>query len=817
MMQEANSPHEQLRNALLKPIEYLKVTGFKNETAINSFFFHVQNWCEKLANVEALKLSIEHIRRILETLDASVETKKNAVLAIEVLLQGDALPHPQTHLNDALDFKQYFFPEDHPDLKIETLKKKYGSLNQPVKFIKGVGPAIAAKFEKKGIYTVRDLLTFFPRRYEDRRNILKISALQSQVSGVVLGEIQFAGVTYYRGLKKRVYEIELVDDTGAIRLKWFRFNQKVMTEKYKKGQHLCVFGVPREYRSKMEMHHPEVEIYAGTIDLASFGGLVSVYPDIEGLHQKSLRKIIHTALNQHVSHFMCILPPELCEKEKLNTPYKSLVTLHQPRLPLTDEERYIHSRGFIFTELFFYCLSLLLQKQKNKTAAGIRFDRASALVSTYLAQLSFELTQVQRKAIDAIAEDMTSEFQMNRLLQGDVGSGKTLVAITAALRAVENKYQVAFIAPTEILAQQHFENHAPVLEKLGVKSCFISGKQKLGLRRTVLEEIEKNAAQIVFGTHAMIEDTVAFKQLGLVIVDEQHRFGVKQREKLYAKGIRPDILTMSATPIPRTLALTLYGDLDVSIMDELPKGREKISTWLRNESQRDDIHAHVRRRVEEGRQVFIIYPLVEASEKIDLKDAVGMAEKYQNEIFSAYRVGLIHGKMNSESKEQIMTEFSSGKLDILVSTTVIEVGINVPNASVMIIEHPDRFGLSQLHQLRGRVGRGSYASECILIMPPDVSALAKARLNIFQRLSDGFLLAEEDLKLRGPGDFFGVAQSGFPQFSFAQFPRDLTSLEIVRRFVSALLDANELPYDQAFLEDLSQIYWQNRIEWHRVS
>ncbi len=687
--------------------------------------------------------------------------------------------------------RRVFLPEDHQLPTLERLKDAEKRLSRNVQYIKGVGPAIAAKFAKAGLRKVNDLLLFFPIRFEDRRTIARIGDLKDGMTATVVGTVEFAGVAFYRGLRKRVFEVTLEDGTGTLKLKWFHFPLGTFEERVKHGQQLIVNGKVRFFRSHLEMYHPDFEIYAGAMDSISFGKIVPIYSEVGGLYQKTLRRIMHRVVADSARDRICAMPSEICRRADLLPPWKAVLELHEPRqLPRDEASRSDAERSLAFEELFFYCLSLADRKRRLSERKGIAFTGESARLTKMRANLPFTLTGTQERILETIHQDMASAKPMNRLLQGDVGSGKTIVAFLAALLAIDHGYQVAFLAPTEILAEQHFKNLSQWAQTCDVRVSLIIGGQAAAERKAALEGIKSGRIHLVVGTHALLEGGVNFPSLGFVVVDEQHRFGVEQRATLRGKGFDPDVLVMSATPIPRTLALTLYGDLDVSIMNELPAGRKPIATRLFREAERETVYELVRKEIQAGRQAFMVYPLVNASEKIDLKDATTMASQLQKEVFPNLRLGLLHGQMPPSEKEALMHKFRAGELDILVATTVVEVGIDVPNATVMVIEHPERFGLSQLHQLRGRVGRGSERSSCYLIVPQGITRPARERLAIFSRVHDGFLLAEEDLRLRGPGDFFGLAQSGYPPFQVARFPRDLDVLEAARREAFALLEGD---------------------------
>ncbi|MCC7460502.1 MAG: ATP-dependent DNA helicase RecG, partial [Proteobacteria bacterium] len=628
------------------------------------------------------------------------------------------------------------------------------------------------------IPTVFDLLNLIPNRYDDRRNIRKVADLKEGDIATVVGKVLHHGMAFYRGLRKRTYEIVIEDETGEMKLKWFNFFQNTFQKRVQVGKELIVSGKVTRYQKNLAIYHPDFEVYSGEKDALSFGKIIPVYREVGGMYQKTIRKVMKSVLEQYGVHRFCMLPHSICQKFNLLPPWKTLSELHMPSEWIDERQREYLQRMLAYEELFFYSFALQHRKLHRKEN-GISFSNPSPRYEKLLQNLSFELTGAQKNTLNDLKKDMASTFPMHRLVQGDVGSGKTIVAVLAAMVAIDHGYQVALIAPSEILSEQHLQNVQKWEELLGFKAVCLLGKHTKKQKEEALKKIASGEANFVIGTHALLEDTVVFSNLGLVVIDEQHRFGVRQKEKIRGKAKKPDVMIMSATPIPRSLGLTLFGDLDISIMNEMPKGRKPITTYLMREKQRGDVYLRISKAVEAGQQVFVVYPLVESSEHIDAKDAVSMSQELQK-TFPKFKIGLIHGQLSGKEKEALMKDFKEKKIDILISTTVIEVGIDIPNATLMVIEHPERFGLAQLHQLRGRVGRGSIQSTCILIAPSSVSQTAYDRLKSFSSIYDGFQLAEEDLRIRGPGDFFGVAQSGLPTFSTTQLPRDLDIMEQMR-------------------------------------
>jgi len=690
----------------------------------------------------------------------------------------------------------------------------------PIQYVKGVGPKRAKLFEKKGILTVEDGLYFLPRSYEDRRHLKKISELMAGGKETGFGEILLSGTAFYQNKKKRVFEVVVGDGSGTITLKWFRGNERYLKERFKKGQRMIFSGEVRWFNYQKEIHHPDVEIVEGDIeeDYLNFKRIVPIYSETEGLYQRTLRRLLKSIVDGYSDELMSPIPAEIVERQDLIDFSEAFKKVHFPpdgeSIEKLNLQRSDGHRRIIFDEFFFLELGLALKKRGVALETGISFSTQGTLSQKLLNQLSFQLTRAQERALAEIVEDMEKPHPMNRLIQGDVGSGKTIVALLASLRAVECGYQAAIMAPTEVLAEQHYLTIHRWVEPLGVGVALLTSNIKGSEREEIYDRIRRGEVQIVIGTHAVIQEQVEFHRLGLAIIDEQHKFGVVQRGLLKKKGGNPDVLVMTATPIPRTLAMTIYGDLDISLIDEMPPGRMPVETRVFPESARNRVYRIVEEEVKKGRQVFIVYPLVEESEKLDLRDATQMAEHLQKDVFPGFRIGLLHGRMKSDGKEAIMGEFKERAIHILVATTVIEVGIDVPNASVMVVEHAERFGLSQLHQLRGRIGRGQYPSKCILLAQYRSSEEAKIRLRAMEQTNDGFKIAEQDLELRGPGEFFGIRQSGLPDFRVAHLIRDTPILIEARREAFRLVQGDpdlEKPSHSA-LKDVLKKRWKGRLE-----
>ncbi|MHB8828059.1 MAG: ATP-dependent DNA helicase RecG [Syntrophales bacterium] len=662
--------------------------------------------------------------------------------------------------------------------RIKTAEKginKQKALSEPINFLAGIGPRLASLFARKDIKTVEDLLYFLPRRYEDRRNISLIAETVPGIKQIVIGRVVQAELRFYG--RKKVFEALVEDSSGVIKAKWFKGRELFLRNAFKPEARVILAGEIAGFPFEREIIHPEFEILNDSEDqLLHFKRIVPVYSETPGLAQKTIRRIIWKTVRDFAAFLRSPIPEEILRRRLLMEFSHAFRMVHFPdneqNIELYQQMRSEAHRRLIYDEFFFFQLGMALRKRGQLLEEGISFDANPELLHKLSDILPFSLTAAQMRVIREIRRDMASPSPMNRLLQGDVGSGKTIVATAAAVIACANGYQAAIMAPTEILAEQHFRNMSKLLDGLGIACELLTGNMTTSRKAEVLMKIENGQSGIVVGTHALIQGKVVFNKLGLAVIDEQHRFGVVQRAALRKKGQIPDVLVMTATPIPRTLAMTVYGDLDVSVIDEMPPGKQPTLTKVFSESQRARVYETIRREVEKGKQVFIVYPLVEASETLDLKDAVCMEKHLRDEVFPDISVGLVHGRMKINEKEQVMSDFSQMKIMILVATTVIEVGIDIPAASLMVIEHAERFGLSQLHQLRGRVGRGGTPAYCILLAQKPLSADARKRLRIMEETNDGFRVAEEDLAIRGPGEFMGTRQSGLPDFRIANIARD---------------------------------------------
>jgi ATP-dependent DNA helicase RecG len=663
-------------------------------------------------------------------------------------------------------------------------------LATPLQFLKGVGPRRAADLEHAGLLTVEDLLYRFPSRYEDRSRLQSIVSLKPGQTASIAGRILSCHLRTTRRPGFKIFDAAIDDGTGSIFVSWL--NQPFLKDVFARGQHVVLYGaIEMRGHGGLQLTNPQYEILdADDHETIHTGRIVPVYERTGSVTPKIQRKLVHDALQRLPADLPDPLPETIRLRLALPSRHAALVAAHFPAsdVPIDALNRFETpaQQRLIFEEAFLFQTGVLARRR----AAAAEPKPAPITVDDRIREsarqvLPFRLTAGQRQALKEIVGDLQRPHPMNRLLQGDVGAGKTIVALLAALVAMENGLQVAFMAPTEILAEQHFLNIAKLLQGSRFRVALLTGSTASVARREHRAEIEAGSVHLVVGTHALVEGDVRFAALGLVVIDEQHRFGVLQRATLRAKGLHPDVLVMTATPIPRTLALTVYGDLDVSVIRDQPPGRLPIKTAAEPEARRDEVYEFVRKQLDAGRQAYVIYPLVEESDKIDLKAATQMHDHLAQEIFPAYRTGLLHGRMKADVKERVMQAFAAGEIQILVSTTVVEVGVDVANASVMIVEHAERFGLSQLHQLRGRVGRHSHQSYCFLLYQSPLSDEARERLKAMTDTTDGFVIAERDLRLRGPGDFFGTRQAGMPTFRSIDLVRDRELLDLAQREAAA--------------------------------
>jgi ATP-dependent DNA helicase RecG len=719
-------------------------------------------------------------------------------------------------------------------------------LSTPVQYVKGIGPRIAEILAGKGIHTVDDLLHYLPFRYEDRLNPRGISELRAGEMATVIGEVRNSGL--FRTRRMPIFQLTV--GQGRSRLQCLWFHGAYLQDKFKPGQMIALYGkVEQDQRSReLQIVQPQFEILGEPAESGGgaekkaaesleIGRIVPIYESIgQGkLTPRFFRRIIRTALDDLNPGLPEPIPAAVRSRLGLISPREALWSVHWPEpgeslQDLQSSRTPAHVR-LIFDELFFVELGLELKRREQKAQTGIAFRLDDRVRTAIKKILPFHPTQAQKRVLKEIAADMEKPYPMRRLLQGDVGSGKTIVSFEAAIIAIENGYQVALMAPTEILAQQHYFSARQVLERAGYRIVMLTGSLESDRKREIRRHIAQGNAQLVIGTHALLEEKVGFAKLGLVVVDEQHRFGVMQRLKLMKKSGdaeeigktllsesgsassvpgEPDVLVMTATPIPRTLALTLYGDLDLSVLDELPPGRTPIVTRRVADEQSPKVWEFVRKQVAAGHQAYVVYPVIEENAETELKAAIKMYRELSGVVFADLKVGLLHGRLDVALKEQVMRMFQSGELNILVATTVIEVGVDVPNATVMVIEHAERFGLAQLHQLRGRIGRGAAKSYCILMTGGKVTEEGERRLDAMVKTSDGFKIDELDLELRGPGEFFGTRQAGMPDFRVANIIRDRQLLEAAKREAAAVVSDTDTEISG---EEISRALVHMRTRW----
>lgn len=690
-------------------------------------------------------------------------------------------------------------------------------LVRSIQYSKGIGPQRARLFARLGLRTIKDALYYLPYRYEDRSNLRDICDIKAGDIETVKGRIVSADIKILRGRKFKIFELVINDGTGFLKGKWF--NQPFMKKNFSAGQEVILSGAVKRdiyWHNGLEIDNPEYEIIA--LDEDSFihtTRVVPVYRVTEGISQRQFRKIMFGIVGVYAKEISDPIPLGIITRNNLPDLSNSLKQVHFPdenvNINLLNKAISIYHKRLSFDELFMFELGLAVLKKNTRYDKGLVFSSHGDLQKKLLKVLPFELTNAQKRAVEDIIRDMRSPHPMNRLIQGDVGCGKTIVALLAMLNAVECGYQAALMAPTEILAEQHYLNIYKLIKHLGLKSKLLTSSTKDKKH----EDIASGEMHIIVGTHALIQEGVKFKKLGLAVIDEQHKFGVMQRALLRKKGMNPDVLVMTATPIPRSLALTLYGDLDCSVIDEMPPNRKQVITKLFSSGQKAEIYSLLREEVRKRKQAYIVYPAIDESDKVSLKSAIQGREAFAK-IFPDFRFELLHGRMNPDERENIMSSFRKREIDILVSTTVIEVGVDIPDATIMLIIHAERFGLAQLHQLRGRIGRGGDKSYCLLIAYEPCGEEAKRRLNVMIESSDGFRIAEEDLKIRGPGEFLGARQSGMPDLKVADILRDAEVLETARREAFSLISADHELKELSSLKKTLDVFWKGKVDFYKT-
>ncbi len=818
---------ENFIKSVQKPLLFASKNNFSNlnkiknlESAINDCILKFLSKNQS-PNIEKLALEIKNQFIDFENLDE--KSKKDKVTNSLKILSGlsELCPTSKAAPKDSID----------------STKEQFSSLSSTdVRYLKGVGPKISSMLNRRSVFTVEDLLFYSPRRYDDRTKITSLSEVIPGNRYTVVGTISSVGEI--RNRKSRFFKVVLIDNKSRLDLIWFNFKASYLRSVFKKNERVIVNGeiAYSSYQRSLQIVHPtaeDVEIIEDedTLDESlQFNRIVPIYPLTDGLTQRRLRKIIYYVLDNYLNHYKPLLSDELIKQHKLMNLSNALREVHFPAnknslIDITNESsiyKSIPHRTVIFFEFFVLELGLTYKKKDIEKKKGISFNKDSQLVAKLINSLPFTLTQSQKKVISEIENDMSKKYPMNRLLQGDVGSGKTIVALTSILTAIDSGYQAVFMVPTEILAEQHYKNLIELLKKFDVNLGLLKSALPKSEKSSIYRKIKEGKLDIVVGTHALIEEVVDFHNLGLVVIDEQHRFGVLQRAKLVGKAKNPDVLIMTATPIPRTLAITVYGDLDVSVIDELPPNRKNIETTSLKDTKRnrESLYKFIRKEIESGRQAYVVCPFIDESENPDFKQikyALKVAEDLQNEIFPDFRIGLLHGKMSSSEKEESMNKFLKKEYDIIVSTTVIEVGVDVSNATIMVIENAERFGLSQLHQLRGRIGRGEFKSACFLVSSFRSSEDSVKRLSIITQTNNGFRISEADLELRGPGDFLGTKQSGLPSFNFANLLRDSRILDEAREAaLDVIRDVDNYSKNEKLFDYVVK-KWGNMLELSSIS
>ncbi len=816
-------------DALRKPLLFVSKNNFSNLSIIKGLETTVSDITLKLLSYEENSEIKEHLNRIRTGFkDFDLMEQKNKEHIVRSTLET---------ISELLKDQ-----EEGRSLYVDQSKSEHkdpGSLcvADQVRYVKGVGPRFSEILAKRGVCTIEDLLFYFPRKYEDRRNVQAISSVRLNSKCIVIGTV--SSVRIIRSRKSGfIYKVTITDATGSLDLIWFNANQRYIEGTYRKGVKVVVSGevTLSSYNRSLQIIHPKpqdieiVEDGQETEDQIHFNRIVPIYSLTEGLTQRRIRELIKTVVDQYCDKLSYAIPKEVIDKYSLLDLPCAVKEVHFPEkfnrvVDLDDPEQVESSlphKAVIFFEFLMLELGLGLKKRSIVKKKGTSFVNDGNLVRRFVDSLPFKLTAAQSRVIEEIKNDMSAEAPMNRLVQGDVGSGKTIVSLISILTAVESGYQAAIMAPTEILCEQHYKLMVSYLNGFDIKIVLLKSALSSSEKRSVNQSIKSGESQIIVGTHALIESSVEFARLGLVVIDEQHRFGVVQRAKLMEKSNNPDSLVLTATPIPRTLAITVYGDLDVSVIDELPAGRKKIKTfhYRDDESSRSELYGRVMSELSKGRQGYFICPFIEESDTPEFKHVKYVGKVYddlKSNVFSDYNVGFLHGQLSSDEKEEVMQRFLKNEINVLVSTTVIEVGVDVPNATFMVIENAERYGLSQLHQLRGRIGRSDLESFCMLISSRFLSEEAAKKLNIMTEMDDGFKIAEADLGIRGPGDFLGTKQSGIPQFKLANLVRDWKLLNKARDAAFDLIAHDPELKGHSELKSHIKTKWENVLGFKLIS
>lgn len=773
---------------LLKPYEIIAKKGFEKGHIIKNLFSFSILQIKKLKEFSIPFDLLSELDKIQKGIEVCGE-KLNS--------QPDVLEETYLSINRLLEQSFDSF-----------LKTSFYLFKKRADEIRGIGEAISKGFENRGILTMRDLLFFIPKRYQDRRDFLSIKDLVPGIPCAMRGKLMDFGLVEFK--KRRVFEAIFSDGTGFLNAKWFHYKSIPFYKILKRGNEYFLYGTPSRYGDRFEVVHPELRT-----DDREFGELIPIYPEIKGLTRLKLRGIIERIFKENENFIISCVPPSIERRINLPSLSESLYRLHFP--DKSDELQGLNSgnspyhKRLLFEELFSLELALLKRKTFIKERKGPILTMKGDLPKKMIENLPFELTSAQKRVIREIENDLKKKKLLYRLIQGDVGCGKTVVVAVASLYFLEDGYQVVMMVPTEILALQHYNTISTFYSPLGIRVGVLRGGMKEKDKKETADLVREGRVNFLIGTHALLEEYVEFKNLALVIVDEQHRFGVLQRAFIKEKGDSPHLIVMSATPIPRTLAMTIYGDLDISIIDEMPRKR-RVKTLLYHYREIGKVYEEMRKEVKEGGRIFVIYPLIEESESLDLKNAKDMFIKFKEKIFPEIEVGLLHGRMKPSEKEDVMSAFRNNEIGILVSTTVVEVGIDVPDATTIVIENAERFGLSQLHQLRGRIGRGEKEGRCILLTNERVGEKAWKRLKIMTDTDDGFRIAEEDLKIRGPGEILGTKQWGFKSSELIRYLQDVKSLKLAKE-MAAVASSDEIPqWEKRLWEEVLQATKGNLLE-----